>query len=279
MQLTPNYRLRKPDGTDPVDVQDLNDNMDVLDAEVAKKAEKTGAATDMVVAFKQEEKREQLESGEKLSLSLGKIKKWFADLKKVAFSGDYADLTGKPAIPAGGIADASKIIDDIDDIAANTQAGYMAGALALKKVNSDLGALNDGGAIKGLEVREGDGVYITYADGADTVSKKLGNTKITFDISGSGDNPNYLSSAVFQFHRTSFDGFFAAGYKKCKIVFSSFSGTQSTGRLEIRKNGVTSTYYSNPGTVEFNLAKGDYIAGYVAEQATFRFGASVTMSG
>lgn len=87
MQLTPNYRLRKPDGTDPVDVQDLNDNMDVLDAEVAKKAEKTGAATDMVVAFKQEEKREQLESGEKLSLSLGKIKKWFADLKKVAFSG------------------------------------------------------------------------------------------------------------------------------------------------------------------------------------------------
>ena len=145
--------------------------------------------------------------------------------------------------------------------------------------NRDLGALNDGGAIKGLEVREGDGVYITYADGADTVSKKLGNTKITFDISGSGDNPNYLSSAVFQFHRTSFDGFFAAGYKKCKIVFSSFSGTQSTGRLEIRKNGVTSTYYSNPGTVEFNLAKGDYIAGYVAEQATFRFGASVTMSG
>lgn len=139
--------------------------------------------------------------------------------------------------------------------------------------------MNDGGAIKGLEVREGDGVYITYTDGADTVSKKLGNTKITFDISGSGDNPNYLSSAVFQFHRTSFDGFFAAGYKKCKIVFSSFSGTQSTGRLEIRKNGVTSTYYSNPGTVEFNLAKGDYIAGYVAEQATFRFGASVTMSG
>lgn len=156
---------------------------------------------------------------------------------------------------------------------------YLFSVHILFRLNSDLGALNDGGAIKGLEVREGDGVYITYADGADTVSKKLGNTKITFDISGSGDNPNYLSSAVFQFHRTSFDGFFAAGYKKCKIVFSSFSGTQSTGRLEIRKNGVTSTYYSNPGTVEFNLAKGDYIAGYVAEQATFRFGASVTMSG
>lgn len=39
---------------------------------------------------------------------------------------------------------------------------------------SNLGALNDGGTIKGLEVREGDGVYITYQDGADSVSKKLG---------------------------------------------------------------------------------------------------------
>ena len=37
-----------------------------------------------------------------------------------------------------------------------------------------MASLNDEGAIKGLEVREGDGVYITYQDGADTVSKKLG---------------------------------------------------------------------------------------------------------
>jgi hypothetical protein len=129
-----------------------------------------------------------------------------------------------------------------------------------------------------LEVREGDGVYITYTDGADTVSKKLGNATITFDISGSGDNPNHLPSAVFQFYRTSFDGFFNAGYTKCKIKFSSISGTQSTGRLEIRRNGNISVYHSDPGPIEFELAKGDYIAGYVIAQNTFRFSASVTMS-
>lgn len=138
--------------------------------------------------------------------------------------------------------------------------------------------MNDNGLITGLEVREGDGVYITYQDGADTVSKKLGNpSKLSFDISGSGDNPNYLSSATFQFHRTSFDGFLNAGYTKCKITFISFSGAQSTGRLDIRKNGVVSTYYTNPGTVEFELEEGDYIAGYVSEQRTFRFSATVTM--
>lgn len=131
-----------------------------------------------------------------------------------------------------------------------------------------------------MEVRDGDGVYITYIDGADTVSKKLGNTTITFDISGSGDNPNHLPPAVFQFYRTSLDGFFNAGYTKCKIKFSSFSGTQSTGRLEIRRNGNISVYYTDPGpgSIEFELAQGDYIAGYVIAQNTFRFSASVTMS-
>lgn len=40
--------------------------------------------------------RENLSSGEKLSMAFGKIKKWFSDLKAVAFSNDYNDLDNKP---------------------------------------------------------------------------------------------------------------------------------------------------------------------------------------
>lgn len=45
-------------------------------------------------------------------------------------------------------------------------------------LNSDLGALNDGGAIKGMDAKE-DGVYITYTPviGADAVTKKLGSSR------------------------------------------------------------------------------------------------------
>lgn len=190
---------------------------------------------------------------------------------------------------SGGVAFTGwkRIIDDkrLANNLTTTAEGYgldaRQGKVLMDKANqlsSELAAMNDNGLITGLEVREGDGVYITYQDGADTVSKKLGNpSKLSFDISGSGDNPNYLSSATFQFHRTSFDGFLNAGYTKCKITFISFSGAQSTGRLDIRKNGVVSTYYTNPGTVEFELEEGDYIAGYVSEQRTFRFSATVTM--
>lgn len=52
--------------------------------------------------------------------------------------------------------------------------GFSAAEAANNQLSSEIIALNDEGAIKGLEVREGDGVYITYQDGADTVSKKLG---------------------------------------------------------------------------------------------------------
>ena len=38
-------------------------------------------------------------SGETLSTLFGKILKWFSDLKSVAFSGSYNDLTNKPTIP------------------------------------------------------------------------------------------------------------------------------------------------------------------------------------
>lgn len=40
MQYTGNYNLKKPEGTDVVNINDLNDNADILDKEVSKKANK-----------------------------------------------------------------------------------------------------------------------------------------------------------------------------------------------------------------------------------------------
>ena len=53
--------------------------------------------------------------------------------------------------------------------------------LEIDALSRDLSAMNDNGAITGMDARE-DGVYITYvpADGADPVSKKLGSNGITY---------------------------------------------------------------------------------------------------
>lgn len=178
MQLTPNFRLMKPDGTDPVNVQDLNDNMDVLDAEVVKKLDKTGDASNVVNKFTQAGSRTNLLSGEKLSVSFGKIMKWFVDLKDVAFSGRYSDLTDRPTIPAGGIADKSKIIDNLDDIAANTQTGYMAGALAVKELNQDLQELQEG--MMKIATKT---VTVTTGNGGSTYQNEIDLNDMGLDIS------------------------------------------------------------------------------------------------
>lgn len=56
----------------------------------------TGNASNVTAAFTQATTRANLTTGEKLSVSLGKLMKWFADLKTVAFTGSYNDLTSKP---------------------------------------------------------------------------------------------------------------------------------------------------------------------------------------
>ena len=58
----------------------------------------TGNASNVTAAFTQASTRANLTTGEKLAVSLGKLMKWFADLKSVAWTGSYDDLTGKPEL-------------------------------------------------------------------------------------------------------------------------------------------------------------------------------------
>jgi hypothetical protein len=63
---------------------------------------KNGNASDVTVSFTQAGTRANVASDEKMSVLLGKIAKYFADLKTVAFSGDYWDLSNKPTIIKSG---------------------------------------------------------------------------------------------------------------------------------------------------------------------------------
>lgn len=48
------------------------------------------------VEFQETQNRQQINSGESANTLFGKIKKWLSDLKPVAFSGKFSDLTGVP---------------------------------------------------------------------------------------------------------------------------------------------------------------------------------------
>lgn len=70
---------------------------------------------DQTPTFSEASSRSNIVSGESLSTILGKIKKFFTDLKPIAFSGKYSDLTGSPiiannltTIETGDVLDASQ---------------------------------------------------------------------------------------------------------------------------------------------------------------------------
>ena len=82
-------------------------------------------------------KRENIASKERMPKILGKIAKFFTDLKTVAFSGKYSDLDGKPAIvnnntatEAGSALDARQANPTIEGTMANQ----------ISQLNSDLSA-------------------------------------------------------------------------------------------------------------------------------------------
>ena len=64
-----------------------------------KYLEKTGDASDTTVEFSVAAEMQNVSTGEKLSVLFGKIAKFFSDLKNVAFTGSYNDLSNKPTIP------------------------------------------------------------------------------------------------------------------------------------------------------------------------------------
>lgn len=72
--------------SDKVEMEQLVENLE------ENKLDKTGIGDDVSVTFSQTEERENIFSGEKLSVLWGKVCRWLADLKDVAFSGKAADL-------------------------------------------------------------------------------------------------------------------------------------------------------------------------------------------
>ena len=67
-----------------------------IDTLFSEKLNSNGAASSATVAFTAAATRANVATGETLAIIVGKIAKWYADLKNVAWSGSYNDLTNRP---------------------------------------------------------------------------------------------------------------------------------------------------------------------------------------
>ena len=84
MLLTPNYNLKKPEETDPIDILDLNDNADIIDAEFKKRPVASGGDVSEMTVKTLETTTTEFPvpvAGESTKTFLGKVKKFFEDTK------------------------------------------------------------------------------------------------------------------------------------------------------------------------------------------------------
>lgn len=137
MTKTKYYDLQMDDPQDDYDVEVVNANLKKIDEQMKTRENATDALQEP--EFTVAEKRENIASKEKMPKILGKIAKFFTDLKTVAFSGKYSDLDGKPAIvnnntatEAGSALDARQANPTIEGTMANQ----------ISQLNSDLSNLS-----------------------------------------------------------------------------------------------------------------------------------------
>lgn len=164
------------------------------------------------------EKRENIASKEKMPKILGKIAKFFTDLKTVAFSGKYSDLDGKPAIvnnntatEAGSALDARQANPTIEGTMANQ----------ISQLNSDLNDINGSLNKKIDKIRYDNsdkGVEISYLGAAFIVLYQGGSL---------GAAIYFINSTEYTFQHTKISDTFV----DYKVTFSSVD--RATGTFNI----------------------------------------------
>ena len=111
-----------------------------------------GNSKDSIVTFNPVEKRENINSGEKHKTIFGKIYRWFADLKPVAFTGSYNDLSDKPSnfAPSGHTHSRAQITDFPSSMPASDVYAWAKAASKPAYTASEVGALPaSGGTVTG----------------------------------------------------------------------------------------------------------------------------------
>lgn len=124
----------------------------------------TGDLSNGTVTFTEAVNRENITSGSTLSVLFGKIKKWFSDLKTVAFTGSYTDLSNTPSIPSVGNATITI-----------TQGGVSKGSFGVNDTQNKTIALDAGGTGSAPDVT-----------GSATVDANTGTPSVTVTTTGSG---------------------------------------------------------------------------------------------
>ena len=243
----------------------------------------TNSTISVDTTFTEASTRANIASGESVSTIFGKIKKFFTDLKTVAFTGSYSDLSNTPTIPSK----TSQLTNDSGYITTDTtrvakSGDTMTGGLTIYTSNTDTPLAirgysnttyicfrrsdnNINGYLYGTNDNHAGYYYggaqhhFAYQSDVDSKNfiKDVGNaTNTTFAYSKDGlslSNTSWLAA---------WNGYELRAISKNNFITTANIGSQSTyysqsaGKLSNGANGVNYCYLSNPDTILTSLTSG-----------------------
>lgn len=196
------------------------------------------ANPDSVAEFSPAANRENIRSGETYRVIFGKIMKYLSEVGNAAYVGLANNCTTTIAGFALDARQGKELMDRINEL------------------NRDLNAINDNGAIKGMDARE-DGVYITYvpSSGADSVTKKLGSEpQLLGTLTGNG---TFDCKKIANYKQLTKDNFFIIP-KTVRARFNAPGGTDSSNMgWNSTKELKSIEYNADTGILSFYLTTSD----------------------
>ena len=164
--------------------------------DISGKLDKTGDASSTTASFAAASSRENVKTGEKMSVLFGKIAKWFTDLKAVAFTGSYNDLANKPTIP--------DISGKQDKLTAGTNVTIIGSTISAKDTTYSDATQSAHGLMTAADKKKLDGIA-------------AGATKVAVDSALSATSTNPLQNKVV---KAALDSKSASGHTHAMITNS-----------------------------------------------------------
>ena len=249
MKETTNLKLKKPEKNEYINIDDINNNMDVIDEEVAKKASASGGDISDTVITSAEEPKDEYPvpaAGDSAKVFLGKTRKFFADIRNwmtgVCMLGQIVNncVTDNAKLPLS--AAQGKVLMDLYNVLNTNQKNTAPKNHASTANTYGLGSASSYGHVKLSDSYTASGG--AAANGVCASSKAVNEVYKKFNeenTTNSGQNIQSITSSVDNYTdiksidispgvyvaiaRIEFQSLSATGDRKGRLAFSTSSGT------------------------------------------------------